>query len=121
MKQQFLNVFRDYEFFCATNYAVDIRVEDRADVPTLLSINSQFIYIEEREFTIFYENILLMAPRENEVLLEWYSKSNMMTNSIVLGTTSHRNSINIVMDILSYCTLRLLISNKFLYYQRELH
>ena len=38
-----------------------------------------------------------------------------------MHTPNHRVSVSIVMDILSYCTLRLLISNKFLYYQRELY
>jgi hypothetical protein len=46
-KQRFIHTFRDYEFFCATNYRVKVKENNdpqkRND--NIIAINSQFIYI----------------------------------------------------------------------------
>ena len=87
-----------------------------------MSVNSQFICVETLtdQRIIFYESLLSLCPEEKFLNIYYYDKEKLETVEIILQTET-RMTIAIVMDILSYCILRLYTSSIYIYLQRELH
>lgn len=64
--------------------------------------------------------MLSLCPDENFLNIFYYDKEKLETVEVVLEIKA-RISLAIVMDVLSYCVMRLYTSNMYIYLQRELH
>lgn len=69
---------------------------------------------------IFLESIINMVPHERHLMLRYYDKDRGTVEELSFATRE-KQSMWVVMDFLSYCTIRIKTPNMFLYLQREMY
>lgn len=119
LKRKIIDKFRDQPYYCASNYRLYSKSHG---TECLLSINSMFMCVQF-DITlqyIFLENIINIAPYERHLMVRYYDKDIGKVEELSFSTRD-KQSVWVIMDFLSYCTIRIKTPNMFLYLQRELY
>lgn len=69
---------------------------------------------------IFLENVINFVPHERHINIRYYDKERGSIEELSFRTRD-KQSMAIIMDFLSYCTIRIKTPNIFLYLQREMY
>ncbi len=111
MKLNLLNIFSKFPEFLSTNYQVVSKERNQMRI----SINAMYIYIENAEETEFIhlEKIVTIMPKSKYILLYYHKQENLVTQLPIF--CEEKLMFAIVMDILSYCSLRIKMSSINLY------